>query len=216
MWQTNLGERVLCGPERAVVRGAVHAVLDQLDLSLTAKGCRRPEWGIDLFDRLEPEPQVALLAVVVQALFDPAAAPPRRTAVNEAAVAVLFATIQECVAGEIELEDASPRVRRNRFLWRQRLRACFDEQERANLGFAVPPATSRDPFPWAELVARLAERVLWDEDWEAERMIMDADPETARQHKARRGIPEDYYTAIAPDPTPSELRRAWDLLCTTL
>jgi hypothetical protein len=56
-------------------------------------------------------------------------------------------------------------------------------------------------------VGCLSDYVHWDDDW-ADEEIMDADPDIARERKRRFGINDDYYLAVAPDPTDSELDAA--------
>ena len=54
----------------------------------------------------------------------------------------------------------------------------------------------------------LAESVLWDDDWLDDGFIMDVDPETAAYRKYKLGITEEYYLAIAPDPTEADFEQA--------
>jgi hypothetical protein len=59
---------------------------------------------------------------------------------------------------------------------------------------------------WAHLVDQMAIRILWDDcDYEECDLFLDADPELRRAAKRQLRIPEDYYAAIAPDPTEIEL-----------
>ena len=73
---------------------------------------------------------------------------------------------------------------------------------------------SADLGEWRELVWLIADRVLWDDDWSDASLFLDVDPEVSRKLKREMRIEDDYYTAIAPEPTPAELRRAWDTLWT--
>ena len=50
--------------------------------------------------------------------------------------------------------------------------------------------------------------VLWDDDWNMPELVMDSSPEAARTVKECLSISDDYYTAIAPDPTEAELMKA--------
>ena len=64
---------MLAGPERELVRSAVNAVADSLR---THPADDDVAWGVALFDNLERNQQVALLAHVAHALFDPHIPPP--------------------------------------------------------------------------------------------------------------------------------------------
>jgi hypothetical protein len=70
-----------------------------------------------------------------------------------------------------------------------------------------PPAVdSNDHAEWECLVDYLANRILWeDRDYEMGDEFMDADPGESRLKMEIMGIADDYYTAIAPDPTEVEL-----------
>lgn len=208
MWRTSAGERVLAGPEWELVRSAVNAVADS---RRTHPADDDVAWGVAVFDNLERNQQVALLALVAQALFDPAVPSPPLTAVNEAAVATLFSAIEVCIDFELAAE-AEQLSQHDPFCWRRMIRACFDERDFTEAELTLEPLESDNREEWAELIWILADGVLWDDDWETEELILDADPETARARKQRWGIAEDYYTAIAPDPTPAELERAWETL----
>ncbi len=55
------------------------------------------------------------------------------------------------------------------------------------------------------MIAVLACVVLWDEDWDLPELVMDQDPEQGRSIKRLLDITDDYFTAVAPDPTDAEL-----------
>jgi len=50
--------------------------------------------------------------------------------------------------------------------------------------------------------------MLWDDDWDMTELVMDQDPEHGRSIKGLLEIADDYFTAIAPDPTDTELAHA--------
>ena len=75
-------------------------------------------------------------------------------------------------------------------------------------GLWSPPEISSEGIEeWEFLVGEcLANRILWaDGDHENGPGFMDADPAVSRYCRNELGIAEDYYTAIAPDPTDEQL-----------
>jgi hypothetical protein len=73
--------------------------------------------------------------------------------------------------------------------------------------WSPPEIASEDVEEWDLLVGEcLANRILWgDGDHEGGPGFMDADPAVSRSCRDELGIAEDYYTAIAPDPTDEQL-----------
>jgi hypothetical protein len=68
------------------------------------------------------------------------------------------------------------------------------------------PQRSTDLEEWTFLIDRMANRILWDDgDYEMEDDFIDDDPRLSRAKMQIMGIPDDYFTAIAPDPTDDEL-----------
>ena len=55
------------------------------------------------------------------------------------------------------------------------------------------------------IIEALADRILWDRDWEMEDLFADAIPERGRQLKQFLGIEDGYFRDIAPDPTEQQL-----------
>ena len=54
------------------------------------------------------------------------------------------------------------------------------------------------PDDWDVLLDWLADRVLWDRDWEMDEQL-DAAPEASRPAKTIRGIDRDYFVAVPPE-----------------
>ena len=69
----------------------------------------------------------------------------------------------------------------------------------------LPDETCTDVDEWVIIVDCLAERILWDYDFEMARHFLDKQPDEARIMKAEMGIPKDYFSQIAPDPTEEQL-----------
>ena len=81
----------------------------------------------------------------------------------------------------------------------------------------VPPSVGSDHVDdWEFLIDYLADRILWEADYEMTDVFLDADPSESEMRMGLMGIAEDYYTAIAPDPTDQQLepiRRRLRWLC---
>jgi hypothetical protein len=81
----------------------------------------------------------------------------------------------------------------------------------------VPPSVDSDDVDdWEFLIECLANRILWEGDYEMSDVFLDADPSEGAMRMGLMGIAEDYYTAIAPDPTDQQLeaiRRRLRWLC---
>jgi hypothetical protein len=73
--------------------------------------------------------------------------------------------------------------------------------------WSPPEISLEDVEEWEFLVEEcLANRILWaDGDHEGGPGFLDADPAVSRYCRDELGIAEDYYTAIAPDPTDEQL-----------
>jgi hypothetical protein len=57
---------------------------------------------------------------------------------------------------------------------------------------------------WDRMAPR-SPSILWDRDFEAEPTFGDADPLTGEDVKDNMGIDNDYFQAVAPDPSDEEL-----------
>jgi hypothetical protein len=72
--------------------------------------------------------------------------------------------------------------------------------------WSPPEITSNNVGEWEFVGECLANRILWDDgDHEVGPAFLDADPVVSRSCRDELGIAEDYYTAIAPDPTDEQL-----------
>ncbi|HEX7447261.1 MAG TPA: hypothetical protein VF306_06940 [Pirellulales bacterium] len=92
--------------------------------------------------------------------------------------------------------------------WRSLLVAAIGELDGDECDDELPDPSSCKIDDWNILVDVLDYSLLWDDDWETPEMVMDRDPETARLIKERLSIDDDYYVAIAPDPTDAEINQA--------
>ncbi len=71
-------------------------------------------------------------------------------------------------------------------------------------GEHIPPATCNDIKEWEIEVEELADRILWDSDYEDGHIYMDHPPEKTQWLKYMVMISDDYYAAIADDLTDEE------------
>jgi len=201
MWRTSLGLRTLAGCEAELVRQLLGYVYYQI--SVTGHTPDEPfDSGVSLFDRLEAPQQLALLAEVGQALLRADQPAPGLTSLREATVSVLYEQLRFCVADEIEGEQRTQRPHR---YWRQLIVKACGEAETGSEFIDLPAADSEDVDAWDLAIEMLADRILWDRDWEMEDLFADAVPDRGRELKQLLGIDDGYFRDIAPDPTEQQL-----------
>jgi len=205
MWRTPNGDRTLKGAEATLIRALIAQVVDWLDAEVRGD-VDRWDFGVVLFDELETSQKFALLAAVGTSLLREDAAPLPLNAVNEATVAVLYRALTQAIQVEIEVE-LGPEFQS---WWRSMVLAAVREIDGED--DELPSCTSSDLGDWDVLTETLASFVLWDEDWDMTELVMDRDPEVGRSIKGQLDIADDYFTAVAPDPTDSELARARQVL----
>ena len=194
MWRTELGERILEGPEAALFRDAFANLIDPSNL------CEDRDYqvGVDVFDQLTYGQKLAMLAHVANALLRRDVPAPELTALSEGTVAAVFHHLKIMVQIEIELSEMGP-------IWRPKvLDACrLTEQE------DLPAPDCGDMDEWDLLVEALMDCILWDRDYDEE-WLSDLHPGTAQAVGDLAGIPEDYFTDIAPDPRPPQIPQIRD------
>jgi hypothetical protein len=211
MWHTPKGNRTLKGAEARLIREAIGCFADEI-----AEIDEAATVGVRLFDRLEWRQKIALLAEVAKALLDDAP-PPKLTAINEATVAAIYRHIR--ISIEVEIDGDVPEDRDARF-WRRLVLAAIRE---VDVGPPSPdsevelPAENHDDLDeWHPIMDALESFVLHDDDWDMDDLFMDADPELSRARKDRLSIEDDYFTAIPPDPSDSEVDAARAVLRTLM
>ncbi len=109
MWRTPIGERILLGREwelfsegLGLLEDQVETWLDDPELSMT---------GVGVFDRLQLESKLAMLALVGKALHDGDEPCPELTALTEGTFAAVYAALRQFL--EVEFDFArSPCSRR--------------------------------------------------------------------------------------------------------
>ena len=200
MWRTPQGERTLCGAEAALIRALIAFVRDELEAD------EEDPWsyGVSLFDDLLLPQKLVLLASVGEALLRDDITCPPLTAVNEAALGVLVKALEQAV--EFEIDCAQELADGNHTYWRELLLTAVRELDGDDGDLPEPSCCEIEE--WDILVEVLDFYLLWDDDWEMPEMVMDKDPETARRIKEHLSIDDDYYVAIAPDPTDAEVAEA--------
>jgi hypothetical protein len=218
MWRTSIGTRVLRGPEWELFLEGLGGLRDRIEMTFDDADA----WptGVDVFDRLVPASKLAMLAAVGKALSDEAVQCPPLTALTEGTFAAVYAVIRELVDLEIdacrenstpEAEDFSVRTlvlaatRQTNPLWDDPT-LDPDWEDDGTPAPALPEPGSEDVTAWSDLVEELMDRVLWeDRDFDEEAAFVDKDPRFSADLKAYMGIDKGYFSAIAPDPSDSEL-----------
>ncbi|MCY2967399.1 MAG: hypothetical protein NT069_27820, partial [Planctomycetota bacterium] len=87
--------------------------------------------------------------------------------------------------------------------WRRLLRDAY--QESTSDADGMPAETSGDMEEWRLLIDCLVDTVLWDTDYLCEDAYVDQSPEAGQLMKDQMGVPDEYFTAVAPDPTDRDL-----------
>jgi len=181
-----------------LIKAAVSGVVVQIKEEST--GCvEQWAYGIGLFDELTWSQRLVLLERVTTYLLTDTSESLELTAVNEAAVAVLFSHVLIEIDCEIDADQPNSR-------WREMVLAayslCFpndaagtDDEE----DFALPTSDCDDRDKWSDLVESLMDRILWDRDFEMEAQFLDTPPEKGAILKNFMGIDQEYYSDAAPD-----------------
>lgn len=198
-WHTQLGRRVLKGAEAALIREAIAHLGDMIEEEISSDA---DLWdcGVVLFDRLEPPARLALLAEVGWALLRETPSCPTLTAVNESAVAAIFREIGHMIQFEIDSQNDMDTP----YFWRSSVLAVIQEDEELA---DLPEPDCADWNEWDLLLIILSDRILWDEDFQAADCFLDAPPDQAAFTRDSLAIADDYYRAVPPDPSDSDLER---------
>ncbi len=214
-WHTSEGDRVLAGAEAELVRDALGVMVDKVSDNVRYD-VQDLQWdfGVPGFDGLTPTQQVTLVNIVATNLLTQTPEMPELTATNEAAVYAVF----RMLATEIEIEIDTEEDREVdadgtnwKTYWRSRtlaaFRECFGDElddEFSNDDSEsewMPPqdATSANLAQWDWIVESLADRILWDRDFEMAGEFLDTEPATAGLMRQMLGIEDDYYSEAAAD-----------------
>ncbi len=198
MWHTPDGDRTLLGAEATLIKAAITGIVESIkEESSGYQG--QVEYGITLFDELPDSQRLVLLERVATYLLTSTAKTLDLTAVNEAAIGVIY----EHVRCEIKREAAvgkSPAT-----TWRTialaAYRECFSEEDdlSGEDDFVPSAVDSVDHRQWHELLESLTDRILWDRDYELAATFLDAPPSESRTLKEMLGVDADYFATAAPD-----------------
>lgn len=206
-----MGERVLEGSEALLVRETIASLVDWIAFS-EAQG---DEFcgldfvsGIGIFDALEGTQKLVLIDQAARYLLSPTDEVLPLNAMSEAVVGVIFEHLRQQVRTEIDMqrfgdeEDFSS----DAWSWREQIRQTRlslmdpgDDDPYACEDSVPPLASSTDMSDWDLQIELLADRILWDRDYELADSLLDADPDSAQLHRSSLGISDDYFSAVAPD-----------------
>lgn len=219
-WRTPDGDRVLIGHESTLIKESIASMAEEL------ASCRETDdqpctYGVGLFDELTWSQQLAVLNRLAAFLLYQTDDTLELTGVHEAAVAAVFRNVAQQIEIEIELDGVSPPE--YRFHWRD---LVVDAKREALAAALADEFTDQDETfrasqldstvnvtaSWDRIVDSLADRVLWDRDFEMAGKFVDAPPEKAAAMKAMMGIGPEYYTAIAPDPADNQIDELFESL----
>ncbi len=207
MWHTSKGDRILHGAEARLFKAALTGLVEYTT--------EPDEWscGIVLFDELTFSQRLAVLEGIATALLTEAQVMPELTAVNEAAIAAVF----EYASFEIDLEiDLNPSTT----VWRQMVydanEECFaddlecDPEYAPDDDYGCPLSVeSGQRKGWHSAIEALADRILWDRDFEMVSDFLDEPPDKAALLRQIMGIDDDYFAVAADDlVTPEQANKA--------
>jgi len=230
MWRTSLGKRVLKGDEWELFREGLWAFWDRIEVTFDEPD----SWpsGVAAFDRLSPVSKLTMLAWVGIALCDEKEPCPPLNALMESTIGAIYAVIRAEIDFEIEYARKDPGPDDERFLMRTCVLAATRETrpncenpkldpksdgDQENTPRSLPAPDSEDAEAWDDLVDDLMDRILGaDCYYDVEDLFLDTDPRVSRQMKLHFHVDEDYFAAIAPDPTDKQLisiRRVLRRLC---
>ncbi len=193
MWITALGTRVLRGAEWELFRVGLSTLWDEIE---SQQDDEEPGLtDVKAFDRLTRPERIALLAQVGKGLHDRREPCPDLTALNEAAVAAVFAQVRYLVSVEIDAQlsgfgaFSTSRTDRPRQLVLAAAREV-DPERRVDL----PKATSTNLSEWFDVIQTMLFRILDDIDYLAADSFLDLPPSRSRSMKDMLGIPDDYFS----------------------
>jgi len=118
------------------------------------------------------------------------------------AVAAVYSSLRDAIVIEIDMQADD-----NDVSWRRLVLRAYQETNPGDPGddWDLPDPSSTDVGEWELLVDVMADRILWDRDWELEDLMVDSHPAKAAALKMQLGIDDDYFTDIPPDPHDADL-----------
>ncbi|QDV67777.1 hypothetical protein Poly24_14810 [Rosistilla carotiformis] len=211
MWHTSTGDRTLSGAEATLIVQTCVTMIDALEWEVRndndAVVC---ESGVELYDDQLVCQRIALLNEVCHGLLSPNQAMPELTAELEATVMAIFETVKS----HIELEiDAGHCFGDSCCDIRSMVLAAYGDNAPGSDSESSSIDEDLDdiPDPWCDeidqwdlVVELLADRILWDRDFEMASMIVDEEPEMAEAYKQVLGIDNDYFSMAPPEVNESD------------
>ncbi|NND97233.1 MAG: hypothetical protein HKN47_07885 [Pirellulaceae bacterium] len=209
-WQTSEGDRTLAGNEATVVRETLAYMIDLISDNITHSD-EPPLWdfGVALFDEATPTQQLMIAKSVAEHLLTKTDETLELTAVNEAAVYAIFRTLARLIEIEVDIEIDRSDDDAWKCFWRRlalaahqeyRSDAAFDHWDGPSENSWTPQsAESRNLEQWESVTESLADRILWDRDFEMAGSVLDVEPAQAALLKQVMGIETNYYCDVAPD-----------------
>src|SRR5262245_14304245 len=177
MWRMQDGHRCLTPEEWALFAIGLQPLLDDIDDAIDAGRHADLDTGVPVFDRLQSEQQLVLLADIAQALHDEGVKAPHHTAANEGAIAAVIASLEEAL--DIELVTAREDPNGNTEVRQALRRLLATSEEPSNLPALTD--TESDEWPWS--IELLEETILWDADYAMDDEFLDMPPDDAREIK---------------------------------
>lgn len=211
-WQTSEGDRWLSGAEATLVRETLAFMIDQISGNIEF-GDEERLWDLEvaLFDELTGTQQLVIAKIVAEHLLTKTARTLELTSINEATVYAIFRTLAAQIEEEVDTENDESEIDYWRYYWRRltlnAFKECFpyddadgfEDDDPEDPWMNPQSITSRNIPQWDSLTESLADRILWDRDFEMAGSFLDDDPAKAALMKQMMGISADYYSDIAPD-----------------
>ena len=208
MWATSQGDRTLNADEAQLVLTAVGYLHDMITVGVDLS--EPYQTGVVMFDTLQPTQQMAILHEVAHGLLDPETPVVELTAVREATVYAIYCGLASLVEIEFGYSDQA----KPDFELRERIIRAYrhSDDHTAEWGDDLedikatdtPARDCEEIEQWNRVIESLADRVLWDRDFELEAAFADHDPEKIKAIKRYMGINEDYFAVAAPDANSQE------------
>lgn len=222
MWRMSEGgDGVLTGAQANLVKLAIAEYVGRLG----AGGAwdEGDDWvRVEQVARMGRPQMLSTLATVARALLNPCAPQPPATADSEATAYQIFMLLGAAAEAEIDMFSefrATDGMRRPPQILTRVRRAISDALHEAGCckdaddesdercgrcSWCAPDPECVDPDEWADALEALADRVLWDRDWEMEGLLADADPGMADSVKGTMAIGGGYFSTPTPEPTEAE------------
>ncbi|MCA9197904.1 MAG: hypothetical protein KDA87_10215 [Planctomycetales bacterium] len=166
------------------------------------------DFPVQVFNDLTQQAKWAVMLEVARGLLSEEFEPVELTAINEGAVACLFNVAAELAQLEVDgnrLFPDEPEEYEVRYTILEAVSELL-EADGAELD-QLPDIACDDHSEWQLMVECLADAVLWDDDFELGDVLVDEDPDDAHARKEMFGIDQNYFTAIAPDPSDQEVKK---------